>query len=103
MPRILPATALFLSTLLAAAASADAPPDKPAKGKNTVAGDKLLPGVFRGKLVSLPGDSGRKFVVEVEYSHLVPKNPGQADRAADNVNRKLQQIAKLQAEIGRSK
>jgi hypothetical protein len=103
MPRILPASALFLVPLLAAVASADPTSDKPSKGAKTVEGDKLPPGVFTGKLVSLPSNSERKFVLEVEYTLLVPKNPGQTNRAGANINRKLQQINKLQGEIARSK
>ena len=103
MTRLVLTSVFFLAIFQVTDASAEGSPNSTGKSKKPVAGDQLPPGTFVGRLKSLPDNSERKLVLEVEYTYLVPKNNGNNNRANNSINHKLQQIAKLQREIGRSK
>ncbi len=60
---------------------------------------KLGPGVFSGKLVSLP-DSDRMFTVAVQYPEIVP-NPNY--KPPRNIQQEINRINQLQAQAARSR
>ncbi|HZY87395.1 MAG TPA: hypothetical protein VFE78_21340 [Gemmataceae bacterium] len=90
----------FLALALALPAAA-APPKQP---QNTLDADNLASGQFTGLLLTAPG-SDRTFTVRVQYQQLQLKP--NALRTANNqnnaANRQLQQIARLQQQMARSK
>src|SRR4051812_14948820 len=55
--------------------------------------DKLAPGEYTGKLLTVPGSDG-SFVVEVQYQEMQAKNPN--PRANNNVQN---QVVRLQNQI----
>jgi len=85
--------------------------DAPAKDANVIDADKLTPGEFAGKLLSIPASNGN-FTVEVETKHLEAKNGGQPHNttakpsttnhnhpALNNLSKDIQNIARLQAQV----
>jgi hypothetical protein len=93
---------------LAFSCSANAADEKKTNGgtpqdPNTIDADKLAPGRFAGKLLSVPG-SNSTFTVEVPYDRIEMKSPGQTvnqavTNAVNNFNRDLARIAPLQAQV----
>jgi hypothetical protein len=74
-------------------------------GKGHLDSDKLLPGSFLGKLISLPA-AGNSFTLEITYSYLVPTNaprPAGNPNAVNNLMRDQQQIAQLQKKLASAK
>jgi hypothetical protein len=76
----------------------------PAKPQNALDADNLTSGQFTGALLTTPG-SDRKFTVRVQYQQLQlkPNALRTANNANNNANRQLQQIARLQQQMAKSK
>jgi hypothetical protein len=97
------ATLLLAAALISQTVAAPDPPPTTSPSKNTpLDGEKLPPGQMLGRLVSTPGSDG-SFTLQLGYSHLELKDPKSANRISNQLNGQLQQIAKLQADIARSK
>jgi hypothetical protein len=91
----------FLALLLALPAAAQ---KKPALPNNPVDADKLASGQFTGFLLTTPG-TDRTFTVRVQYQdlQLKPNALRTANNQNNHANRQLQQIARLQQQMARSK
>jgi hypothetical protein len=90
----------FLALVLALPAAAQ----KRAQPKNTLDADNLASGQFTGLLLTAPG-SDRTFTVRVQYQQLQlkPNALRTANNQNNSANRQLQQIARLQQQMARSK
>jgi hypothetical protein len=91
----------FLALLLAVPAAAQ---KRPAPPQNAIDADKLASGQFTGFLVTPPG-SDRTFTVRVQYQdvQLKPNALRTANNQNAHVNRQLQQAARLQQQMAKSK
>jgi hypothetical protein len=93
--------ASFLALLLALPAAA-APPKNPPLPP--VDSDKIANGQFTGYLLTTPG-TDRAFTLRVQYQdvQLKPNAQRTANNANNQANRQLQQIARLQQQMAKSK
>jgi hypothetical protein len=97
--RAVPLLALFLALPAAAAAQKNK-----AQPQNPLDADKLAAGQFTGALVTAPG-TDRTFTLKVQYQdvQLKPNALRNANNQNNHANRQLQQIARLQQQMARSK